>query len=354
MLGHFDVLPQYTVIRDTYTVDSLLGEGAFGVVYKVRHKFLGIQALKVFHPQKLPDKIANDFLNEAVILSKITHPNVVRVFEANHFDFQGKSIPYVAMEYLPGGTLDAYIRKNKRLELAVALQIQMMICRGLAQLHELKPPIIHRDVKPQNIMLDLTAVDLIAKVSDFGQAKHVDPLTKLAQSAGTLAYMAPEGFWNYKSAASDVYSAGMIFYMMLTGVAPFKIPQGEHCKDSKEIEQAIRKARSVAAPLASTFNPAIDPVLDRIVLKSLEKDILNRYQNAGEFLQALEDYALGQEDFLIKRIEEVLLLGRQYRDLPDAIAELESILKSFPPEKQNILRQRYKSFLDSWKKGIIM
>ncbi len=290
MSRNFEVLPQYTVIRDTYTVENVLGEGAFGVVYKVRHKFLGIQALKVFHPEKLSEKIASDFLNEAVILSKITHPNIVRVFEANHFDLYGKSVAYVAMEYVAGGTLDAYIRKNVRLEINLALQIQMMICRGLAHVHAFSPPVIHRDVKPQNIMLDLSSKDFVVKVSDFGQAKQVDPLTKLAQSAGTLAYMAPEGFWNYKSPASDVYSAGMILYIMLTGVAPFKIPQNFGGKDSQEVERAIRKARSTDAQSPAVFNPRIDPKLSAIVLKSLSYDAVQRYQDAAEFLSALENY----------------------------------------------------------------
>lgn len=292
MSRNFEILPQYTVIRDTYTVENVLGEGAFGVVYKVRHKFLGIQALKVFHPEKLSEKIASDFLNEAVILSKITHPNVVRVFEANHFDLQGKSVAYVAMEYVAGGTLDAYIRKNVRLEINLALQIQMMICRGLAHVHAFSPPIIHRDVKPQNIMLDLSSKNFVVKVSDFGQAQHADPLTKLAQSAGTLAYMAPEGFWNYKSPASDVYSAGMILYIMLTGVAPFKIPQNLGDKDRQEVERAIRKARSTDPESPSVFNPRIDPKLSAIVLKSLSYDAAKRYQDAAEFLSALENYAL--------------------------------------------------------------
>ncbi len=354
MSDNFEFLPQYTLIRDTYTIESVLGEGAFGVVYKVRHKFLGIQALKVFHPEKIPEKTAGDFLNEAVILSKITHPNVVRVFEANYFDLNGKSVAYVAMEYVPHGTLDAYIRKKVRLDFGLALEIQKMICRGLAQAHDFFPPVIHRDVKPQNIMIDLTGKNFIVKVSDFGQAKHVDPLTKLADSAGTLAYMAPEGFWNYKSPASDVYSAGMIFYIMLTGIAPFKIPQSGKYKDSKDIERAIRKARSFPAQPPSTFNSCIDAHLDAIVLKSLANDTLKRYSDAGEFLGALENYSASEDCVLEKRINEVLVLGQQYRDLPKAIEAMEAIFKSLPQQKQKILYERYNIFLESWRKGIIM
>jgi serine/threonine protein kinase len=354
MSRKFEILPQFTVIRDTYTVDRFLGEGAFGVVYKVRHKFLGIQALKVFHPEKSLVSQVNDFFNEAIILSKMTHPNVVRVFEANHFDWKDQSVAYVAMEYVPDGTLDGYIRQKVRVEQKLAVRIMMMICRGLSQAHQQQPPIIHRDIKPQNIMLDCTKADLIAKVSDFGQALHVDPLTKLAQSAGTLAYMAPEGFWNYKSPASDVYSAGMIFYIMLTGVAPFKMPISGNYKDSKDVERAIRKARNVTPKVPSEFNVGIDSRLDQIVLKALEQKVENRYQDAGEFLLVLEHYVVADGESLEKRIDEVLVLGRQYRDLPEAIQKLEAILQSLPESQRQTFCDRYGVFLDSWKKGIIM
>ncbi len=354
MTYKFEKLPHFTVIRDTYTVDSVLGEGAFGVVYKVRHKFLGIQALKVFHPERISEKLVVDFLNEAVILSKITHPNVVRVFEANHFEWKDKNISYVAMEYIPGGTLDDYLRKKNRLAPALALRIQTMICRGLAQAHQLSVPVIHRDVKPQNIMLDMAGENIVVKVSDFGQAKHADPLTKLAESAGTLAYMAPEGFWNYKSPASDVYSAGMILYIMLTGVSPFKMPEGGPYKNPKDIERLIRKTRSGPVKPPSVFNADIDRELDVIVLKALEKNAEDRYADAKEFLAALKDYAAFDGAAFKKRMNDILVRGRQYRDLPEAIEDMEDVFKGLPEDQRKAFRERYGKFLDSWKKGIIM
>lgn len=350
----FEKLPQFTVIRDTYTVDGVLGEGAFGVVYKVRHKFLGIQALKVFHPEKLSQQNQDELLNEAFILSKITHPNVVRVFDANHFDWRGQVLSYVAMEYVPGGTLSNYLRNKGKLEQGLAVQIQVMICRGLAQAHQLHPPVIHRDVKPQNIMVDTQGAQFAVKVSDFGQAKHVDPLTKLADSAGTLAYMAPEGFWNYKSPASDVYSAGIVFYMMLTGTPPFKMPTTERYKDEKEVERAVRKSRATPPKLPSEIRRELDPGLDVIVMKALENDAGKRYKDAGEFLHALERFAPLAADPLKKKIDEALLLGRQYRDLPQAIEAMENVLREVSAQERQDLMNRYGTILESWKKGIIL
>jgi serine/threonine protein kinase len=351
--NHFEKLPQFTVIRDTYTVDGVLGEGAFGVVYKVRHKFLGIQALKVFHPEKITKQSENDLLNEAFILSKLTHPNVVRVFDANHFDWRGKMLSYVAMEYVAGGTLNSYLRNKGKLDPNLAVQIQIMICRGLAQGHQLNPPVIHRDVKPQNIMVDGQGENLIVKVSDFGQAKHVDPLTKLADSAGTLAYMAPEGFWNYKSPASDVYSAGIVFYIMLTGASPFKMPSTERYSDEQEVERTIRRSRSTPPKVPSELRRELDPRLDAIVMKALENDADKRYQDASEFLHALETYPPSTAQPLKTKISEALQMGRQYRDLPQAIAAMEAVLREASAQERQELMNRYGIILENWKKGII-
>jgi len=354
MSHNFETLPQFTVIRDTYTVDGVLGEGAFGVVYKVRHKFLGIQALKVFHPEKIIKQSQDDLLNEAFILSKITHPNVVRVFDANHFDWRGQVLPYVAMEYVAGGTLNSLLRNKIKMDQNLAVQIQIMICRGLAQAHQLNPPVIHRDVKPQNIMVDGQGEKLTVKVSDFGQAKHVDPLTRLADSAGTLAYMAPEGFWNYKSPASDVYSAGIVFYSMLCGVPPFKMPSAEHYKDEKEVERAVRKSRVVAPKRPSELRRDLDPAIDDLVMKALENDADQRYRDAGEFLRALEKHAPSTQEPLKKKIAEALVLGRQYRDLPQAIEAMENVLREVSSQERQELMNRYGQILESWKKGIIL
>lgn len=353
MSAAFEKLARYAVIRDTYTVEGVLGEGAFGVVYKVRHKYLGIQALKVFHPEKVPRHIADNFLNEAVLLAGITHPNVVRVFEANHFDFNGNTVAYVAMEFLPGGTLDAFLKEKGRLEPNLAVFLQMMICRGLSQAHNLKPPVIHRDVKPHNILLDSTGPDFNVKVSDFGQAKRADPQTLLTDAAGTLTYMPPEGFWNYQSPASDVYAAGMIFYAMLTGKPPFLFPGGKS-KDYKELEREIRKSRLNPPEKPSIFNPGIEPELDSIVLKSLANDTENRYKDAGGFLRELEAFASMESPAFHRRMEKILALGRQYRDLSEAIAAMQGVSRGLPDSDKQVFEDRYGIILDSWKKGVIL
>src|SRR3989338_7560545 len=147
------LIPQYTKIKDTYTIDDLLGAGAFGAVYKARHKYLGFQALKIFHQGSIPKEQEAELFNEAYILSKLTHENVVRVYEANTFMFNGNRRCYVAMEYVDGVSLDKFISNEVRISPDIAIEIQKGICRGLAQAHRLEPPVVHRDVKPQNVMM---------------------------------------------------------------------------------------------------------------------------------------------------------------------------------------------------------
>src|SRR3989338_925922 len=124
------MIPKYTKIRDTYTVDNFLGAGAFGAVYKARHKYLGFQALKIFHPGSIPKEQETELFNEAYILSKLTHENVVRIYEANTFTFNSNRYCYIAMEYVEGCSLDKYLEKEVRLSLDLALDIQKGICAG--------------------------------------------------------------------------------------------------------------------------------------------------------------------------------------------------------------------------------
>ncbi|MFC1708443.1 serine/threonine-protein kinase [Candidatus Omnitrophota bacterium] len=284
------VIPKHTKIRDTYTIDKFIGAGAFGEVYKIRHKYLGIQALKIFHPGSIIKEQEAELFNEAFILAKLTHKNIVRVYEANTFVFEKNRYCYIAMEFVPGGTLAEYIFTEVRLPIDLACKIQKDICCGLAQLHETEPPLVHRDVKPQNIMLYQKDDNIIAKVSDFGLAKHVDPVTRITEAAGTLAYLPPEGFWDYESSASDVFSSGIIFYIMLTGIAPFRMPEGYNSTKKNEIQKAIKNSRNKRPKPPSEYNQDIKSELDDIVLKSLEPKIENRYANASQFYNAIVQF----------------------------------------------------------------
>lgn len=345
--------PKYTKIRDTYTIEYLLGEGSFGSVYRVRHKYMGIQALKIFNLGIIGLKEEAELFNEAYILSKITHPNLVRIFEANSFHYKGDKYYYIAMEYVKGGTLSEYFREKGSIEINEALNLQKDICSGLSQLHKEEPPLIHRDIKLQNIMLE-PGKRLTAKISDFGLIRHVDEKTMISEAAGTLFYLPPEAFWNYETTASDVFSAGIVFYMMLTGVPPFESNNSIDENENKSIVDNIIKSRKNKPKPPSFFNPKIDGELDEIVLKALETRIENRYQNAIEFLGVIKRYEHNKSIQLLKNIEKALELGKQYSKLDKAIELLEKTILQYPLNEQGHVKERYIKILENWKKGVIM
>ena len=348
------LIPKHTKIRDTYTVEGFLGEGAFGAVYKARHKYLGIQALKIFHQGSISKEQEPQLFNEAYILSKITHENVVRVYEANTFLYDNNRYCYIAMEYVEGGTLAEYLETEVKLSIASAIGIQEGLCVGLSNLHNTKPPLVHRDVKPQNIMLSIKENELTAKVSDFGLAKHVDPVTRVAEAAGTLAFLPPEGFWDYETPASDVFSAGIIFYMMVTGVPPYAMPNGYQSTKKDEIKAAVKASRNRLPEPPSKFNADLDSDLDAVILKALEPDMNKRYETAEKFHHAIDQYYIKRIKMPNENIQKALQMGKQYSKLREAIALLEDAIDQHPKDNQDYLKEKYEETLRNWKKGVVM
>ena len=272
------------IIRDTYEVERFLGEGAFAEVFRVKHRFLGRQAMKVFKRTGMNLDDIHEMLGEAILLSRIGHPNIVRVFDANVLDSPNGRCGYFTMEYVPGGSLHKFWQSHgaKLVPINTSLDLITQVCRGMALAHQETPPIIHRDIKPQNILVGYEADGLRARVSDFGLAKRVNPLTLLATTAGTLAFKPPEAFLERQgdSPASDVWAIGATLYMLLTDRLPIEMPS------NWEQNGAAKRDFSITPP--SQVNPDVDSALDRIVMKSLHKDPQHRYASARELLAALE------------------------------------------------------------------
>lgn len=280
------LLAEGTKIGDTYEVERFLGEGAFAEVYRVNHRFLGRQAMKVFKQTDLGIDDVTAMLGEAILLSRIGHPNIVRVFDANTVE-TGRGISgFFTMEYVPGGTLDRFWRSygTRRIQIVTCVDIMKQICRGLCVAHGANPPIVHRDIKPQNVLVGYEADGLRVRLSDFGLAKAVNPLTLLATAAGTLSFKPPEVFRENRmdSTAGDVFALGVTMYLLLTDELPFHVaPDLGWCQDSKKWKVPDRP---------SEWNVLVDSVLDRIVMKCVDFDPRNRYQTAGELLADLEKW----------------------------------------------------------------
>lgn len=287
---HMPLLAEGTKIRDTYEVERFLGEGAFAEVYRVNHKFLGRQAMKVFKQTHLDAEEVTKMLGEAILLSRIGHPNIVRVFDANTLETKHGTCGFFTMEYVPGGTLDKFWRSfgSKRIPIETCVDLMKQICRGLCVAHNANPPIIHRDIKPQNILVGYEADGLRARLSDFGLAKEVNPLTLLATAAGTLAFKPPEAFRGKKhsdSPAGDVFALGVTLYLLLTDELPF------HVDSDLGWGQDVKKWKVPDKP--SDWNVQVNPKLDRIVMKCIDFDPAKRFQNASELLAMLETWRPG-------------------------------------------------------------
>ena len=170
--------PEQT-IRDTYEVERYLAEGAFAEVYRVRHKFLGRQAMKVFKRAGMTRQELDEMMIEAVLLSRMAHPNIVQVFDANTVQTAKGEHGYFTMENVPGGSLDKFWRSHgvHLVPVETVVDILKQVCRCLIPAHSADPPIIHRDIKPQNILIGYEADGLRARISDYGLAKQVNKLT---------------------------------------------------------------------------------------------------------------------------------------------------------------------------------
>lgn len=344
-----------STIRDTYTILQKLGEGAFSEVYLARHKFLGLQAIKVFKTNS-PSPSSDQF-REAFVLSRIAHPNIIRIFEANRISDSGPDRSYVTMEYAAGGTLYSYLQARGPLPIELVVRFARQISAGLAAAHSQKPPIIHRDVKPQNIVIVEVGEEPILKVADFGLAKNIDPKLRMVSAAGTLLYMPPEGFHNYETPASDVYSAGIILYEMLTGSFPF---EPVDCTDEQQFRLGLAKTRAKPPSPPSQGRKAVPPWLDEVCVKALEPDLRKRFPSAVEFLAALESTSNDQQkrpaasrapegQSAFRKAKEAVQLSNQYAELPRAISLMEEALR-----EDGQLRDKYGSILEKWKSGVVL
>ena len=189
------ILSPGQIVRDTYEVERDIGEGAFAEVYRVKHRFMGRQAMKVFKATGATLEDIERDLAEAILLSGIKHPNIVEVYDANVLENDKGQYSYFTMTHVPGGTLERHWRSFGKHLMPVeqAVEVIRQACRGLAVAHSSSPPIVHRDIKPQNILIKLLGADDIeVRLSDFGLAKAVNPLTLLVSARGTLGFKPPE------------------------------------------------------------------------------------------------------------------------------------------------------------------
>src|ERR1700752_3651733 len=278
-----------------YRIDSKLGEGGMGVVYRAFDTHLERPvAIKVLRPDVTasPDR-KRRFVQEAKSASALNHPGIVHIYDIDRADLPDGPTGFIAMEFVPGKTLDQCIGKNG-LSLRDTLKYGIQIADALARAHA--AGIVHRDLKPANIIV---ADDGRVKLLDFGLAKLTEKIdndpdgataTMMAQDSpqteegtilGTVAYMSPEQAEGRKvDARSDIFSFGSVLYEMVTGRRPF-----EGATKMSTISAVLHKE----PPLPSQVVPDIPSELERIIARCMKKDPARRWQSMADVKVALDE-----------------------------------------------------------------
>jgi len=355
-------------VNNIYEVESFLGAGAFAEVYRVRHRFLGRQAMKVFKRTGISLEETEEILSEAILLSRIGHPNIVRVFNADVLETPLGLCGFFTMEYVAGGTLDHYWRSfaHEFVPIEQTVDIAKQICQGLVVAHSATPPIIHRDIKPQNILVGYDGTGIFIRLSDFGLAKRVNPMTLIASARGTIAFKAPEFLERTDSTRTDIWAVGMSLYLLLTDQLPYAGLNEEEFISGRRWERPIIPPRR--------YNIDIDHDLESIVLKALALKPEDRYADAKEMLGDLSKWrredilddnkmpnlgtnlktALGDRTPLDKKkakdmVNLALKMACEPGKLMEAADLLEEAMNAAPE-----LRSQYAYQLLLWRKGISM
>ena len=265
-----------TYLDDRYEILETIGSGGMAVVYKAMcHRLNRYVAVKILRDDMAEDaEFRARFQAEAQAVAMLSHPNIVSVYDVSHSD----SVEYIVMELIEGITLKQYMTKKGALGWKEAMHFAVQISKALEHAHA--KGIIHRDIKPQNLMI---LKDGTIKVADFGIAALESVQEgKSGQTLGSVHYIAPEQARGQSpDLRSDLYSLGVVMYEMLTGTLPYE------GATAKEIALQHISGQCVS-PM--DINPDIPPELSRITLKAMRADITERYQSAGELLTDLEAF----------------------------------------------------------------
>ncbi|MEO7021254.1 MAG: protein kinase [Ktedonobacteraceae bacterium] len=262
------------VIAGRYRIETLLGLGGMGAVYRVSDTFEMQQvALKVIMAaSRSMDETTSieRFRREARYAHQLQHKNVVPVLNFG----QDGSLLYLVMPLVTGGTLKNLLKAEKPLSLVQARRYLSDVAEAIDAIHAHPQKVVHRDIKPSNILIHQDDGRLV--VADFGIARAMQkerPLTQSGWALGTEHYTAPEQSQGKSEPASDIYSLGVVAYQVLTGLLPF---------------QAIVRSRAGKLPSPSELNAELSPAVDNVIFRTIDNDPAKRYTSAGEFVKALD------------------------------------------------------------------
>ena len=260
-------------ISDRYEIIDKVGSGGMADVYKAKcHRLNRYVAIKILKSEFSSDQsFVQKFRAEAQSVAGLSHPNIVSVYDVGDDD----GLHYIVMELVEGITLKRFIERKTRLDVKEAVGITIQIAQGMEAAHA--HHIIHRDIKPQNIIISREGK---VKVADFGIAKAATSNTISQNAIGSVHYLSPEqARGGYSDERSDIYSLGVTLYEMLTGQVPFA--------GDNSVSVALLHIQSEATPV-QVLNPEVPNSVDRIVQKCMQKKPERRYQSASELIRDLK------------------------------------------------------------------
>ena len=279
-----------TMLQDRYEILEEIGSGGMSDVYKAKcHKLNRLVAIKVLKSEFTSDAtFVSKFKMEAQAAAGLSHPNIVNIYDV----VDEGDIHFIVMELVEGITLKSYITKKGHLEVKEAIGIAIQVASGIEAAHE--QHIIHRDIKPQNMLISM---DGKVKVADFGIARAVSSQTMNAATVvGSVHYISPEqARGGYSDERSDLYSLGITMFEMVTGHVPF---EGDNT-----VTVALAHLED-PMPDPRTLNPEVSPSLARIILKCTEKRPERRYPSAAAVISDLRRALLNDDDPNVGVIEE--------------------------------------------------
>ncbi len=255
-----------------YEIIEQIGKGAMGIVYKGRDpKLQRLTAIKTIRfiddfDEDQVDEIKKQFFREAEVVAKLSHPNIVTVYDVG----EDLDLSYLAMEYLEGESLEKYTKEGRLLPIRKCIDVIRQVCDALDYAHN--HGVVHRDIKPANIML---LKDGLVKVTDFGIARvSASSKTRTGIVKGTPYYMSPEQTKGVKiTGPSDIFSLGVVFYQLLTGRLPFT---------GDNLAAIMYQTTSMDPEPPTTYNPKINKATITILNLALEKSLKKRYQTAKQ------------------------------------------------------------------------
>lgn len=308
MSSYNGILTKGFSIDEQYSVLLFIKQGSNAETYRVKGPDGKLYFLKLFNYAKLHRSAfdSENNLLEIELLKRVQHENIVSYKDSGELIFESKKFGYLVLDFIAGETLAERICREAFTNYYDVQQIITDVLKGLSFLHQLPEPIIHNEITPQNIMLDLSSDVPKAKIIDFGFARSFHSSTKAYNQIGlNLNYVASECFNGLYSPQSDIYSVAAIMYQFLFGLPPWFREVSKFQADRTNVEEVVLQERSkpLSFPTISEDFVGYDKTINLILKKALSQDTETRFQNAYEFLQALNGETEVEDIDKIKKVK---------------------------------------------------